>query len=86
MNNEDDDNFFEMPTNLMSDFNVLNAVPLKHDLPAYHAWVQRGQDLVCNTCVHHHCAINAVPVGKMLSKNTEGEYEFIDITPTPQPK
>lgn len=48
--------------------------------PVEHAWVQRGNDLVCESCPHPHSSINAVPFGKMLIKTKEGVYDFVPLT------
>ena len=45
----------------------------------YHEWEQRGSDLICTSCNYRHCAVDAVPQGKMLIKNEKGEFDIVDM-------
>lgn len=66
MDKEDEPKVFE------HDF-TKSATPVEHD------WVQRGNDLVCESCAHPHSTINAVPFGMMLTK-VNGAFDFIPLT------
>ncbi len=80
------ESFVRMPKDVLKDLNVTNDVAFNHKPITYHAWVQRGQDVVCKTCPNHHSAIGAIPPGYMLQRNEKGELDVVKITPTPQPK
>lgn len=47
--------------------------------PVEHEWVQRGHDLVCESCPYPHSSINAVPLGMMLTK-VNGVFDFVPLT------
>ena len=53
---------------------------LKEPVPIDHEWVQRGNDLLCESCDHPHSSINAVPFGMMLTRTSEGKYDFTPLT------
>lgn len=48
----------------------------KHKAVEHHDWVQRGNHIICESCLNQHSA--PVPPGKMLVKK-EGEYALVDM-------
>lgn len=47
--------------------------------PITHEWVQRGNDLECHSCPNPHGQVNAIPHGKMLTKNAKGDFDIVSI-------